>query len=73
MKTNQTNKSRLQSITSDLHEIHSNAESIGQMLPPYKQKGFKIYDRVLGQSEAAYQYAFGKLRKVPQKLINLWK
>jgi hypothetical protein len=42
-------------------------------LPAYKQKDFKLFDRILGQSEAAYHYSFGKERKVSPKLIYLWK
>jgi len=50
VKTHQTNKSRLQSINSDLNELDSNEQSLSNILPPYKQKDFKLFDISLGQS-----------------------
>ena len=56
-----------------MNELDSNEQSLSNILPAHKQKDFKLADIVLGQSQTAYYYAFGKERRIPSKLIYLWK
>lgn len=62
----------MNSVASDLFDIQSNPEE-DKGPARFKNKDFRLFDVITGQSEVVYQQVFGRERTVNPKTIIAWK
>ena len=63
----------MNSMGSELFDIQSNPEEQDKGPARFKNKDFRLFDVITGQSEVVYRHVFGKDRQINPKTILAWK